>query len=373
MDRKEAILFNDSPFITEGLVSLGNVKVAYETWGELNSARNNAVLVLHALTGDSHAASHHEGDSFGWWEGLIGPSKAIDTSKFFVIAPNVFGSCYGTTGPTSIRGNGAVFGADFPEITIGDQVSVEKALIDHLGIDHLALVIGGSMGGMRALEWGYRFGYMVDELALVATCARATAFQIGLSSLQIRSIELDPNYRGGRYYEYGVAPEAGLSLARGVAHLSYRNSSELDDRFSNKPSLQREGSSEQMYEVDSYLRHHGDKLNQRFDANTYIKLVRAMSNFDIGRGRGGVEAALSKITSRTIVIGVDGDELFHPHLQYELALGIGKNATMDLIKSDVGHDGFLVDAAAIGEVLLRRSSVLKLDSQVKEAFLSCVN
>ncbi len=356
MDRKVVTLFGDSPFVTEGLASLSNIDVVYETWGVLNQAKDNAVLVLHALTGDSHAASHYPGDLLGWWEDLIGPGKAIDTNNFFVIAPNVLGSCYGTTGPTSKRSNGTIYGIDFPEITIGDQVTVEKALIDHLGIGHLAMVIGGSMGGMRALEWGYRYGAIIDELAVVAASARATAFQIGLSSLQIRSIELDPNFHGGRYHEYGVTPEEGLSLARGIAHVSYRNSSELDDRFANKA---REGDpSEGSFEIDSYLRYHGDRLTQRFDANTYIKLVRAMSKFDLGRGRGGVASALSKISPKTIVVGVDSDELFHPHLQYEIAIGVGENASMDLITSTVGHDGFLVDAKSIGEILLRRSEVL---------------
>ena len=356
MDRKVVTLFSDSSFVTEGSQSLSPLNVAYETWGVLSETKDNAVLVLHALTGDSHAASHYEGDLVGWWEDLIGPGRAIDTDRFFVIAPNVLGSCYGTTGPTSSRGDGAIYGSDFPEITIGDQVTVEKALIDHLGVARLALVIGGSMGGMRALEWGYRFGSMIDELAVIAASARATAFQIGLSSLQIRSIELDPNFHDGRYFDFGVSPDEGLSLARGVAHLSYRNSAELDDRFANKTGNTRleEGS----FEVDSYLRYHGDKLTQRFDANTYIKLVRAMSKFDLGRGRGGVVAALSKISPKTIVVGVDSDELFHPHLQYEIAIGVGQNATMDLITSTVGHDGFLVDAKAIGEVLLRRSDVL---------------
>ncbi|MDA8026708.1 MAG: homoserine O-acetyltransferase [Actinomycetota bacterium] len=369
MDRKVVTLFSDRLFVTEGVQSLSPIDVAYETWGVLNVAKDNAVLVLHALTGDSHAASHSDSDVAGWWEDLIGPGKAIDTDKFFVIAPNVLGSCYGTTGPTSQQRDGRTYGADFPDITINDQVLLEKALIDHLKITHLAMVIGGSMGGMRALEWGYRFGTMIDELAVVAASARSTAFQVGLSSLQIRAIEMDPNFHGGRYLDFGVTPEEGLALARGIAHLSYRNSSELDGRFANKSDAT--GSPSAEFEVDSYLRYHGHKLTQRFDANTYITLVKAMSNFDLGRGRGGVQAALSKISPKTIVIGVDGDELFHPHLQYEIAIGIGENATMDLVSSPVGHDGFLVDAAAIGEVLLRRSTVLNRATHLNRVAATC--
>lgn len=301
---------------------LPDVRVAYATWGEYDGT--NAVLVLHALTGD-HLVT---GDG-GWWGEVVGPGRGIDTDRFFVVAANILGGCRGTTGPTSPGPDGVPYGSRFPALTVRDQVAAEVALADALGIDRWHGVIGGSAGGMRALEWAIEHPARVDRLFLLATGAAASADQIGLATTQNDIIR-------------AAGPVAGLDLARRVAHLSYRSAAELDERFGRV--VQPDG----RWAVESYLQYHGTKLVKRFDADSYIVLNEAMNSHDIGRGRGGIAAALDRITARTLVAGIDSDRLYPLHQQRELADGIAGCFELDVVVSPYGHDGFLVESEAVG-------------------------
>jgi len=320
------------------------VRVAYETWGTLDEDGGNAVLVEHALTGDSHVVGppgpgHPTG---GWWDGLIGPGRALDTERFFVVCANVLGGCQGTTGPTSPGPDGGRWGARFPEVTVGDQVRVEAALADALGIERWACVVGGSMGGMRALEWAVALPERVATLFFLASGAVAGADQIGTQTTQQAAIRADPRWAGGDY-PLAEPPLAGLGIARRIAHLTYRSALELDGRFANV--VQDDG----RFAVASYLDHHADKLGRRFDAGSYVLLTEAMNTWDVGRGRGGVEAALGRVTARSLVAGVDSDRLYPLEQQQQVADALG--VPLRVIGSPYGHDGFLIEVQAVGDLL----------------------
>jgi homoserine O-acetyltransferase len=324
----------------------------------LDDSRANAVLVLHALTGDSHAAGpagpgHRHA---GWWDDIVGPGKAIDTDRFFVVCPNVLGGCQGTTGPASPDpATGRPFGSRFPTVTIRDQVVVEAALADQLGIDRWASVVGGSMGGQRALEWAVSFPERVPRAVVLAAGARATAEEIALCSLQIRAIEADPCFRGGDYYDAapGDGPWRGMSIARGIGQVGYRSEIEFDERFGRGRQADEQPLAGGRYAVESYLEYQGWKLAERFDANTYIVLSRAMTHHDVGRGRGGVAAALSRITAEVTLAGISSDRLYPLRLQHELAARIPRNSGVEIIQSISGHDAFLTETEAVGKVIAR--------------------
>jgi homoserine O-acetyltransferase len=323
---------------------LPGVRVAYETWGTLDGDGGNAVLVEHALTGDSHVVGppgpgHPTG---GWWDGLIGPGRALDTDRYFVVCANVLGGCQGTTGPSSPGPDGGRWGARFPEVTVGDQVRVEAALADAIGIRRWACVVGGSMGGMRALEWAVAMPDRVAALFFLASGAVATADQIGTQTTQQTAIRSDPRWAGGDY-PLTDPPVAGLGIARRIAHLTYRSAYELDERFGIQ--VQDDG----RFAVASYLDHHADKLARRFDAGSYVTLTETMNSWDIGRGRGGVAAALARVTARSLVAGVDSDRLYPLALQQQVADGLG--VPLQVISSPYGHDGFLIEVDAVGELL----------------------
>ena len=333
--------------------TLPAVTVAYETWGRPRPARagggiGNAVLVAHALSGDSHAAgpAGPGHPTAGWWNPLIGPGAPIDTDRFFVVCPNVLGGCQGTTGPASAAPDGRPWGSRWPEITIADQVRVEAAFAEALGVPRWAAVIGGSMGGMRALEWAVAFPQRVERAIVIACCATATADQIGLYTAQLAAITLDPGWRGGDYHDAapGTGPHAGLGLARQLGQLSYRSEPELAARFANR--IQDDG----RFAVASYLDHHGAKLARRFDAGSYVTLTRAMMTQDVGRGRGDAAAAIAGCPVPLTVAGVDSDRLYPPYLQHRLAgwSGAGEPA---VIRSPYGHDGFLLEAEQVGGVV----------------------
>jgi homoserine O-acetyltransferase len=340
-------------FSLEGGGRLPEVTVAYETWGSLNAARDNAVLVLHALTGDSHVAGPpvpgHP--TAGWWEGLVGPGGPVDTDRYFVVCPNVLGGCQGTTGPSSPASDGAPYGSRFPGITIRDQVDVEVALSDVLGIDRWAGVIGGSMGGMRVLEWAVGYPGRLDRAVVIATGASATADQVALCSLQVRAIRGDPSFAGGDYYDTGAAPFSGLGIARGIGQYSYRTAQEFDERFGREHQGAEDPLKGGRYAIESYLEYHGDKLARRFDPNSYIVLSEAMNRHDIGRGRGGVIAALAGVDVAVTVAGVTSDRLYPIELQRELAAFIPGAAEAIEIGSAFGHDGFLLEIEQVGKVV----------------------
>lgn len=331
------------------------VRVAYETWGEPAPDGSNAVLVLHALTGDSHAAGGvgpgHR--SPGWWDPLIGPGRALDTDRWYVVVPNVLGGCQGTTGPSSAGPDGRPWGGRFPFVTVRDQVAVEAAVADALGIGRWACVLGGSMGGMRVLEWLVGYPDRVGAALVLACGATASAEQIALCAPQLHAVTGDPAFRGGDYYDAapGEGPHRGLSLARQVAHVSYRSEPELAQRFGRRAQDGEDPFRGGRYAVESYLDHQGDKLARRFDANSYVVLTRAMSSHDVGRDRGGVAAALARATGPVVVAGIDSDRLYPLYQQQELADLLPGAAGLRVVTSPYGHDGFLLETEAVGKLL----------------------
>jgi homoserine O-acetyltransferase/O-succinyltransferase len=286
---------------------------------------------------------------------MIGPGAPIDTDRFFVVCPNVLGGCQGTTGPASDAPDGRPYGARFPRITIRDQVVVEASLADHLGIDRWYAVVGGSMGGMRVLEWAVGFPDRVARAIAVAVGAKASAEEIALCSVQIRAIRADPKWRGGDYYDAapGDGPHAGLSIARSVGQISYRSEIEFDTRFGRDHQGDEDPLEGGRYAVESYLEYHGEKLARRFDANSYITLSEAMNHHDVGRGRGGVAAALSRVTAQTTIAGISSDRLYPLRLQHELADLIPTAGGVEVVESLSGHDGFLTEHEAIGKIIQR--------------------
>lgn len=336
--------------------ALPAVRMAYQTWGRLDADAGNAVLVLHALTGDSHVvgASGPGHPTPGWWDGLIGPGRPIDTDRYYVVAPNVLGGCQGSTGPSSTAPDGRAWGSRFPFITVRDQVAAEAALASRLGIHRWALVLGGSMGGMRALEWGVTHPERVARLLVLASAPYATADQIGWCSPQLAAIRGDESFHGGDYYDEGdgLGPRDGLGVARQIAHATYRSGLEMDLRFgrSPQPGEQPLGGGGR-YAVESYLEHHAGKLIGRFDANSYVVLTEAMNSHDVGRGRGGVTAALGRVQARTVVASVDSDRLYPTRLSEEIASGIPGCPPVVELRSPYGHDGFLVEVEAVGRLV----------------------
>lgn len=350
---------------------LPGVRMAYETWGELSPARDNAVLILHALTGDSHvvgsAGPGHP--TPGWWGTLVGPGGWVDTDRWFVVAPNILGGCQGTTGPASLAPDGRAWGSRFPRLTTRDQVTAEQLLADQLGIDRWALVIGGSAGGMRAVEWAVTAPDRVERLMLLATTAAASAEQIAWCRAQVRAITADPAWSGGDYERsrgnvWGALsgpaatgqpadrePSAGLAVARQIAHVTYRSAEELSIRFGRSDQAGESVADGGRYAVESYLDHHGAKLVSRFDAGSYVILTEAMNSHDVGRDRGGVEAALGRITARTVVAGIDSDRLYLLEESARLAAGIPTAEALQVISSPYGHDGFLIEVDSVGKIV----------------------
>lgn len=355
--RRFATVFETRPHVLEAGGRLSDVTIAYETWGELDASRTNAVLVLHALTGDSHAAGPagpgHRQE--GWWDTVVGPGKAIDTDRFFVVCPNVLGGCQGTTGPASPAPDGKPYASRFPVVTIRDQVVAEAALADGLGIERWSAVIGGSMGGMRVLEWAVGFPDRVASAVVIACGATASAEQIALCSLQVRAIRADPRFRGGEYYDAppGDGPHAGMALARGIGQVSYRSELELEERFGRGHQGDEVPLAGGRYAIESYLEYQGEKLARRFDANSYVVLSEAMNHHDVGRGRGGLGTALARITADVTVAGISSDRLYPLRLQHELAELVPHCSGVEVIESISGHDGFLVEHEAVGKVIAR--------------------
>lgn len=336
--------------------TLPGTKLAYETWGELNAEKSNAVLILHALTADAHVVGEAtEGQATGgWWSEIVGPGKVIDTEKFFVLAPNVLGGCQGSTGPSSLAPDGAPWGSRFPVISTRDQVAAEALLADQLGIESFSLVVGASLGGHRAIEWAVDMPERVRRLIVVASGAHTTAEQAAWAHTQLRAIELDPAWQGGDYYTSPDKPSSGLALARQIAHTTYRSPEELDTRFGRRPQGDEDPLHGGRLAVESYLDYHGTKIVNRFDAGSYVALTRSMLSHDAGRERGGIPEALARITAATLVVAVDSDRLFFPEQLRQTAEHI-PGALYRELHSNYGHDGFLLEysqlTAMFGEFL----------------------
>ena len=330
---------------------LPDVTMAYESWGSLNQTGDNAVLVLHALTGDSHVVGP-TGPDFptpGWWDGLIGPGAPLDDRELFVLAINVLGGCRGTTGPSSTAPDGQPYGSRFPALTTRDQVHAEATLARQLGVHRFAAVIGGSMGGMRALEWGLLHQQMVQRVVAIATTGAASADQIAWAAPQLAAIRLDPDFRGGDYYG-GNPPVAGMAVAREIAHTTYRSGYELGVRFGRSIQPGTENAERPQFAVESYLHYHGNKLGRRFDPNSYLVLTEAMNSHDLGRGRGGVSAALQQLRPELTVAVVDSDRLYLPAEGALLAQAPTARPLITM-QSDYGHDGFLIEADQVAGVV----------------------
>ncbi|WP_425425501.1 homoserine O-acetyltransferase MetX [Amycolatopsis marina] len=346
---------HDSTFALETGSSLPGFELAYETWGSLNSDRSNAVLVEHALTGDSHVAGPVEPGhpSPGWWDPIVGPGCALDTDEFFVVAPNVLGGCQGSTGPASTAPDGRAWGSRFPLLTVRDQVAAEVILADALGIERWAAVLGGSMGGMRALEWAVGLPDRVAALSVLAAPAAASADQIAWSSPQLHAITGDPGWRGGDYYEAapGEGPHHGLGVARRIAQITYRSEQELSGRFGRVPQGTEDPLHGGRFAVESYMDYHAGKLVSRFDAGSYVVLTRSMNTHDVGRDRGGIAAALARVTARTVIAGVDSDRLYPLHQSHELAAGIPGAGEAAVIASPYGHDSFLIETDQVAALI----------------------
>jgi homoserine O-acetyltransferase len=335
---------------------LPEVTLAYETYGTLDADGANAVLVLHGFSADSHAAAHDADDEPGWWEDMIGPGRPIDTDRYYVVVPNALGGCQGSTGPSSTAPDGRPWAARFPRLTTRDQVAAEILLARHLGVRSWALAIGPSMGGLRALEWalmGPEAGIDVRGLAAIGTAAQTSADIIAWSHPQLAAIRLDPGWHGGDYYGLpdGQGPHAGMAIARYIAHTTYRSGSELDARFGRLPQGGEDPLTDGRYAVQSYLDHHGDKLARRFDANSYVVLTESMNTHDLGRDRGGAEAALTQIAARTLVVAVDTDRLFPAQQSARIAAYVPGADGLRVISSAHGHDGFLIEFDQLGPMV----------------------
>ncbi|MBF0593991.1 MAG: homoserine O-acetyltransferase [Candidatus Omnitrophica bacterium] len=328
---------------------LGPVTIAYETYGKLNSAKSNAILIVHAFTGDAHAAFYHKGDEKpGWWDEMIGPGRPFDTDKYFVICSNVLGSCRGTTGPASIDPKtGKPYGLTFPVVTINDMVAVEKMLVDHLGIKKLLSVAGGSMGGMQAAAWTVLFPDMMHSAIIIAACHRHTAQQIAFHEVGRQAVMADPDWLGGDYYGKTI-PKRGLAVARMVGHITYMSEASMEQKFgrrlAKKDVLGYNFSKE--FEVEGYLEYRGQSFVERFDANSYLYLTKAMDYFDLTEGDRKLSEVFSHVAADILIISFTSDWLY-PSYQSQAMVRAMKANDVEVsyveLTSDYGHDAFLVE------------------------------
>ncbi|MCX7875497.1 MAG: homoserine O-acetyltransferase [Melioribacteraceae bacterium] len=333
------IFSSNDGFIFENGEKIERLDIAYETYGKLNDEKNNVILVCHALTGDAHASSFNNPNGrAGWWDGIIGLDKSLDPSKYFIVCSNFLGSCYGTSGPASINPlTNKKYNLSFPSITVRDLVYGQKLLIDFLGIKKIKTVIGGSLGGMQALEWSLLFPDLVESIIPIACGSKHSAWAIGLNEIQRKVIMDDPLWKNG---EYNTQPFNGLATARMLAMITYRTNKNFETRFERKVKEHKE--KKDFYEVESYLHYQGKKLVQRFDANSYLYITNIMDSHDIGRNRGGTLNALKSIKAKTLVIGINTDILYPIEEQKEIAETVINGKYFE-INSIYGHDAFLIE------------------------------
>ncbi|MFN0096464.1 MAG: homoserine O-acetyltransferase [Dehalococcoidia bacterium] len=328
---------------------LASVDVAYEQYGHLSPAGDNAVLVCHALTGSARAA----GDQ-GWWDPLIGPGAALDTNRFAVICSNFLASCYGTTGPLSIDpATGRSYGGRFPAVTVGDMVAAQRALVGGLGVRSLALVTGGSLGGLQVLEWAAQAPELVRAINPIACGLAHSAWCIAFNECARQAIRNDPSFHGGDYMLHGTSPDRGLALGRMVAMISYRSSASFEERFGRRAIPPAEADAGR-FDVESYLHYQGDKLVERFDANAYLRITEAMDRFDVGQERGGAAKALAGFTGPALVLGIDSDILYPLREEEAVAAtlrGNGNAVSFGVVNSIHGHDAFLMEWAQLDQHL----------------------
>jgi homoserine O-acetyltransferase len=350
------------------------VRIAYETYGTLAPARDNVVLVCHALSGDAHAAglsrvtpaaSTRDGfaaedrdrtsrQGLGWWDGMIGPGKAFDTDRYYVVSTNLLGGCGGTTGPSSIDpASGRPYGSDFPVITVADMVRAQRAFLEALGIERLAAVAGGSLGGMQAFEWALLYPDRVDAIVAIASTHALQPQGLAWNAIARNAIMADPDWQGGHYYGTGRKPDAGMGVARMVGHMTYLSAEALDDKFARRLQFAddiRYTFTEPEFEIENYLRRQADNFVRRFDANTYLYTSRALTYFDLARqyGGGSLVRALRAMEARTLLIAFSSDWLYPPAGSEEIAgalRALGKEVALEIIDAPYGHDCFLLEEA----------------------------
>ena len=363
-------------------VELSPVRIAYETYGTLAPTADNVILVCHALSGDAHAAGYaktppasgtrdgfrsEERDgtaarSLGWWDGMIGPGKAFDTDHFFVVSTNLLGGCRGTTGPSSINPQtGRAYGSDFPVITVADMVRVQRAFLHELGISRLAAVTGGSLGGMQALEWAVSYGDEVDSIVVIASTPALGPQGVAWNAIARNSITMDPDWQGGHYYDTGRAPKSGMGVARMLGHMTYLSAGSLETKFGRRLQFSEDVRyvlDEPEFEIENYLRHQAKNFVDRFDANTYLYMSRALSYFDLARQHGSerLSDALRSVTAKTLLIAFSSDWLYPPEDSEKLAAALseaGKDVELHIIDAPYGHDCFLLEEARQAPIIRR--------------------
>jgi homoserine O-acetyltransferase/O-succinyltransferase len=347
----------DDPLVLESGHTLGPVTVAYETYGEPNAERTNAILICHALSGDHHAAGiHHPEDRYtGWWDGMIGPGKAFDTDIYWVICSNIIGGCKGSTGPCTLNpASGRPYALDFPVVTIGDMVDVQKRLVDHLAIPQLYSLAGGSMGGFQVLEWAVRYPERVRSAICIASSARLSAQAIAFNAVGRSAITRDPEWQQGRYN--GKGPEQGLAIARMIGHITYLSEMLMDTKFGRRLQsanrLSYNFSNE--FAVESYLDHKGAAFTQRFDANSYLYITKAMDYFDLAHAHGSLKEALARMTARSLFVSYSSDWLFPTAQSLEIVralLSNGNPVSFIEIDSPYGHDAFLLEEKRLTRIV----------------------
>jgi homoserine O-acetyltransferase len=350
---KTLTIAKDGNFTLESEETFGPITIAYETWGTLNEDKSNAILIIHALTGDTHVCSAYDKDNTtpGWWDNIVGPGKAIDTDTYFVICSNYFGGCSGTTGSASIDPKtGEPYGLNFPIITVRDMLNVQKVLIDHLGIKCLKAIIGGSLGGMLVLEWSVTYPDMMENAIVIASSHRSSSQVIAFGEVGRNSIMADPDFQGGNYYG-DKPPHRGLSIARMLAHITYLSKDAMESKFGRdikeeiRESDKLYGVFGPMFQVESYLRYQGKKFVDRFDANSYMYITKAMDMYDISRGEKTLTDVLNSVRCRMLVISFTSDWHFPPSDSWDIVKAMmnhGRNISYVNIESPYGHDAFLI-------------------------------
>ncbi|MEW6516483.1 MAG: homoserine O-acetyltransferase [candidate division FCPU426 bacterium] len=340
--------------------SLQPIQVAFETYGKLSAAKDNAILILHALSGDAHAAGYHSTEERkpGWWDLMIGPGKSFDTNRYFVICTNVIGGCKGSTGPSSVNpATGKPFGMTFPILTIADMVKVQKLFLDQLGIGRLLSMAGGSMGGMQALEWILRYPDQTRSAIIIASTAKSSPQSIAFNEVQRHAIVTDPNWAHGDYYA-GTKPETGLAIARMIGHITFLSEESMNQKFGRRLQNQAEYSYEftREFEVENYLHYQGTQFVQRFDANSYLYILKAMDYFDVAQdwGEGSLARACARVQAKTLVVSFTSDWLYPSQQSKDLVKALrqnNKDVSYLEVQSSAGHDAFLLESPAFHQAV----------------------
>ena len=347
----------DAPLQLQSGAQIRGYQLAYETYGTLNADKSNAVLICHALNASHHVAGVYaeQPSNLGWWDNMIGPGKSVDTNKFFVIGVNNLGSCFGSTGPMHINPDtGKVYGADFPVVTVEDWVNAQARLLDALGIEQLAAVMGGSLGGMQALSWTLQHPQRVRHAVVVASAPNLNAENIAFNEVARRAIVTDPDFHEGHFYQHGVVPKRGLRIARMIGHITYLSDDVMNEKFGrelrnavNSPTGYKYSTQDVEFQIESYLRYQGDKFSEYFDANTYLLITRALDYFDPARAHGGdLAKALAVARCKFLLASFTTDWRFSPARSREIVQGLianGRDVSYAEIDAPHGHDAFLLD------------------------------